>query len=50
MVTGTGCNSTGPNLCLDVSVQDLPVVNVFESQADLDKPVKNLGTRDMPCT
>ena len=28
-----------PDLCLDVSVQDLPVVDVFEGQADLDKPV-----------
>ena len=27
------------DLCFDVSVQDFPVVDVFESQADLDKPV-----------
>ena len=32
-------------LSFDVSVQNFSVVNMLESQADLDKPVENLWTR-----
>ena len=42
--TGPGVPPSQPvgNLSLDIPVQDLPVVNMFQCQANLDKPVENL--------
>lgn len=41
--TGT---ETSLYLGFDVSMENLPVVDVLEGQADLDKPVEDLGTEN----